>query len=160
MIKPTRAEVALMVGGALMLSLGIGVLSQIGDARAQAGGMVPNYGWFNVIHQPAAATAAVASKAAGGALIKHVATVCAVYVSTVAAQPDIVINLRDGATGAGTILWTGRVSCAITSGDVCKAVSPPLNAVGTANTAMTCETATAPAATNLAVATLHGYDTH
>lgn len=121
---------------------------------------VPNYGWFSVVHQPAAATAAVASRAAGGALIKHVATSCSVYISTVAAQPDIVINLRDGATGAGTIVWTGRVSCAITSGNVCSAVSPPLNIVGTANTAMTCETATAPAATNLAVATLHGYDTH
>jgi hypothetical protein len=161
--NPNAASVQTMVltamGGSNVNVLKMGAAANQGAATTSSSGlMVVPAADKAVIHQPASATAAVASIAAGGASVRHIATGCTVFVSTVAAQPDIVVNLRDGATGAGTIVWTGRVSCAITSGNACSAVSGPINILGTANTAMTCETATAPAVSNLAVATLTYHD--
>lgn len=117
-----------------------------------------NSGWFFVVSQPAATTAASASKAAGGGTTKHVATSVTVCISAVAAQPDIIFNLRDGATGAGTIVWTARLGTPTLGATQC-VTSPPLHIVGSNNTAMTLESAAAPAATNFATASLSGYDT-
>ncbi len=108
-----------------------------------------------VQHQPAAATAAIISRAAAAG-IRHVATGATVCAVGVAAQPALAFNLRDGATGAGTILWTAKLSAA--AGATACLASPPLNLYGTTNTAMTLESAAAPAATNFATVSLSGYD--
>jgi hypothetical protein len=118
---------------------------------------VPPNGWgstWAVQHQPAAATAATITKA----LVtqrRHVATSITACVSAVAAQPVVIVNLRDGATGAGTILWSGRLMATIGQG-MCLTTGP-IAIVGTAGTAMTLETASAPAATNFATVSLAGY---
>lgn len=115
-------------------------------------------GQWSVTATPVANTAASASKAAGAAAVRHVATSATVCISAVAAQPDLVFNLRDGASGAGTVLWTVRLATPTVGGSLC-VTSPPLNIVGSAGTAMTLESAAAPAATNFATASLTGYDT-
>lgn len=114
-------------------------------------------GEWSVVSQPAATTAASASRAAAAAGVKHVAVSATVCISAVAAQPDIIFNLRDGATGAGTILWTVRLASPTIGSSLC-VTSPRLNIIGSAATAMTLESAAAPAATNFATATLAGYD--
>lgn len=106
-------------------------------------------------HAPAAATKPTITRAAGGANVRHTATSITVCAVGVAAQGPITFNLRDGATGAGTVLWTATVSAPIGQ-SVC--VSPaPVNIVGSRNTAMTLEAAAAPAATNFATVSLTGY---
>ncbi len=122
----------------------------------RAAGIVTAPPTWAAVHQPVAATQATISKAAGALGVKHVATGVTVCISAVAAQPDLVFNLRDGASGAGTILWTARL--AATAGTAQCVSSPPLNLVGTAATAMTLESAAAPAATNFAAVSLAGYD--
>lgn len=109
---------------------------------------------WGIMHQPGATTAATISKAAVAG-VRHVATGFVACIAAVAAQPDIKVVLRDGATGAGTILWTARLSS--TAGTAQCVSSPPLNIVGTAATAMTLETVTAPASTNSATVSLSGY---
>jgi hypothetical protein len=121
-------------------------------ASAQVSAPIANW---SVQHQPAAATAATISRAAV-ATRRHVATGLTVCVSGVAAQPTLVFNLRDGATGAGTILWSARLMAPLGSGQ-CVVLSG-LSIPGSVNTAMTLESAAAPAATNFATVSLQGYD--
>lgn len=109
-----------------------------------------------IVNEAAVSTAATATIAAGGATVRHIATSCSASISTVAAQPDIIVRLTDGAGGAGTILWSCRLTCAIST--VCQCQSPPINILGTANTGMSCVTSAAPAAGNFATATLTYHD--
>jgi hypothetical protein len=111
-------------------------------------------GQWAVFHQPAAATQATIGQSAAASL-KHVAKSVTVCISAVAAQPDIIFNLRDGATGAGTIKWTARLSA--TAG-TSQCQSATFTIIGTTNTAMTIESAAAPAATNFATVSFSGYD--
>jgi hypothetical protein len=87
---------------------------------------------------------------------RHVCRSITVSVAAVAAQGIIRFNLRDGATGAGTVLW----SCAmiVLAGDSRQVTLSGLNIFGSVNTAMTLESAAAPAATNFATVSLSGYD--
>lgn len=105
--------------------------------------------------QPAAAAVATISKAAAGANYRHVATSITVCVSAVAAQAPLAFNLRDGATGAGAILWTVKLSAPLGYGQ-CVTVGD-LAITGSLNTAMTLESAAAPAASNFATVSLTGY---
>lgn len=110
-------------------------------------------------HTPAAATQATTSKAAGAAGVCHVCTSITCVISTVgtAQTAALVFVLRDGATGAGTILWTVQVSLPVNYTTVI-ALSG-LNMVGSAATAMTLETVAAPAAAAFASVSMSGYDT-
>jgi len=108
---------------------------------------------WSVVHAPAAATQAVATKAAVTGFA-HACTGVTVCIVAIAAQGDIVFNLRDGGTGAGTILWTGRF--AATAGTSRDIALTGLNLKGTRGTAMTLESAAAPAGTNFATVTLTG----
>jgi hypothetical protein len=121
-------------------------------AAAQVLGSYSN-AWA-VQHQPAATTAATITRAAVAAR-RHIATSITICTSGVAAQPTLLFNLRDGATGAGTILWSGRLSAA--AGASSCVVVPNLLIVGTVNTAMTLESAAAPASTNFATVALTGH---
>lgn len=89
-----------------------------------------------------AGTQCSASVAAGGAGVRHVADCIGFSASTSAAvvATDLTIALRDGASGAGSIIWRYVVSATATTGDQV----PPftvcgLNLVGSDNTAMTLE---------------------
>jgi hypothetical protein len=115
-------------------------------------------GEWAVQHTPSVSTQAVASKGAGASGVRHVATSCSGSIATTAAQTVIALNLRDGATGAGTLVWSQKVICPITT--VCTVSSPSIQIVGTAATAMTCEWSGAPVTNNFATANLTGYSTN
>jgi hypothetical protein len=115
-------------------------------------------GQWTVTNNPVAATQATASKSAGAAGVRHVADCITVGLTPIAAQTaPVVFNLRDGATGAGTILWSvaliGQAGVAQPPVTLCGLQIP-----GTAATAMTLESAAAPAASNFAFATIQGHD--
>lgn len=97
---------------------------------------------WSVSSSPAAGSQATASKAAGGAGVRHVAD-CISFSASAATAPvatALSVNLRDGATGAGTVIWTYTTAAAASTGEL---VLPHsicgLAVVGTANTAMTVE---------------------
>lgn len=116
---------------------------------------VPLSTW-RVTNTPAVATAATASKAAGGGTVRHVATVVTWCFSTGAnAQTPLLIHLRDGATGAGTIIRSWTVAAPVNES---KCVDlPGLAEIGTANTAMTLEFAAAGVAASQQTVTLSGF---
>lgn len=113
---------------------------------------------WSIQHAPAAAAVATISKAAvPGA--RHVATSVTVCVSAAAtAQTPLQFSLRDGATGAGTIVWAVRLSAPANS-SVCAAPAPVF-ILGSVNTAMTLESAGVTVAGAFATVSLQGYDTH
>ncbi len=118
-------------------------------------------GW-GVTHAPAANTQAVASKGAGGAGVRHIFTGGSVTFANGAAAPTaalVVVNLRDGATGAGSILHTWTLAIEAVAGKVVHIplVAPEKGIPGTANTAMTLETSASPGANVSASVNLFGH---
>jgi len=99
-----------------------------------------------------------ASRAAGGGTVRHVATALSVCVGAAGtAQPVVQVNLRDGATGAGTIIRSWQLA-APANANAC-VTENGLNMTGSANTAMTIEFAAATAAATQATVNLSGYST-
>lgn len=115
-----------------------------------------NPGQWAIQQTPGSATQATITRAAGGAGVRHVCNSISISLLAVAAQGQIIFNLRDGASGAGTILWS--ISVIALAGDSKQITISGLQIFGTANTAMTLESAAAPAATNFATVALTGYD--
>lgn len=113
-----------------------------GTARNLIGALVvePSSKW-SVVSTPAVSTQASASLAAEAG-VRHVATVaCFSGGSTTApAATQLTVNLRDGASGTGTVLasWT-VVALAATGQNVAPYCTPPLYVAGSTNTAMTLE---------------------
>src|SRR5213594_278029 len=69
---------------------------------------------WSVVHTPAVSVQATASKTAGAAGVRHVAD-CVTASAGAAAAPtatNLTVNLRDGASGAGTIIWTTNITAA------------------------------------------------
>ncbi len=97
---------------------------------------------WRVTSTPAVSTLASASKTAGGAGVRHVAD-CVAFSggsTTAPALTKLTINLRDGASGAGTILWSYTVVITAAAGqNVAPQTFCGLNLIGTAATAMTLE---------------------
>lgn len=75
--------------------------------------------------------------------------------SAVVAQPLITLNLRNGATGAGTIIWSKQVI--LPAGGVWEDSITDLDIPGAYGAAMTLEFSGAPAATNLEAVAMTGY---
>ena len=96
---------------------------------------------WSVIHNPAAGSQAIASIAAEGS-VRHVID-CVGFSAgstTAPALTALTVNLRDGATGAGTIIWTHEIVIANSTGQNAGPFSTcGLNLVGTTNTAATFE---------------------
>jgi len=115
---------------------------------------------WSVTNTPAANTQATTSRAAGGGTVRHVATsVTACLASdTATAVGPFAVHLRDGATGAGTVLRTWFFNIAIAEDAQCINLSG-LNMTGSANTAMTLEFTAAAGAATLETVTLTGYST-
>ena len=101
---------------------------------------------FAINHTPAAGSQATISQAVGGAGVKNVAeSVCFAFSASTALGgiSTVTVNLRDGATGAGTILQSWQYTLpAATIAPYSQCVSG-LHISGTANTAMTLEFAAA-----------------
>jgi hypothetical protein len=99
-----------------------------------------------------------ASKASGGGSVRNVATCVSISVAAAAtAQPAVQVNLRDGSTGAGTIIRSWQLAAPANDSaniDLCG-----LNITGSAATAMTIEFAGATAAATQASVNLSGYST-
>jgi cysteine sulfinate desulfinase/cysteine desulfurase-like protein len=116
---------------------------------------------FSITHTPVAATQATITQAAAGAGIRNVAaSIFAVENIGGTLQTLIQLNLRDGATGAGTILWSASLGGAttFTTGTYVFNVSG-ICVVGTANTAMTLEFSAAGVAASTQSVCLTGYTT-
>ena len=115
--------------------------------------------WGTQTSSPGAGSQATTSKAAGAAGVRHVAD-CITWSSGAAAAPAatvLTINLRDGATGAGTVLWQTQVTAAATATQHGQSHVCGLNLIGSAATAMTLEFAAGLANEQESVA-LTGYD--
>lgn len=93
------------------------------------------------------AIAASVTQAAGGAGRRNVAQLISATVGRISAAGSFRLNLRDGASGAGTILQSWEIGVPNT-GDSNSIVVGPLFIIGSANTAMTLEF-TANAAANI-----------
>ena len=118
---------------------------------------------WSAVHTPATATQATATKIAGSAGVKHVATyltyVYSAGASAIAAAAPLLINLRDGSTGAGTILWSAYVNIPAVAGQTTHGEVGPLAIVGSAATALTLEFSAAGGTNSYQSVTLLGYDT-
>lgn len=117
-------------------------------------------GDWTVTHLPAANAQATATKAAGGGTVRHVATsITASFVAntTAPAASIVTVALRDGTTGAGTVLWQSRMVVQAVAGDWHTIALSDLNIVGSANTAMTLEFDAAGGANTVESVTLTGY---
>jgi hypothetical protein len=110
------------------------------------------------INNTANAGTPTVSKASGGGSVRHVAACVSISVAAAGtAQPAVQVNLRDGATGAGTIIRTWQLAAPANDSatvDLCG-----LNITGSAATAMTIEFAAATAAATQASVNLSGYST-
>jgi hypothetical protein len=121
---------------------------------------VASIGCWTQSSAPAAGTAASASRAAGAAGVRHVCTAISfgMSASTAIVASTVTVNLRDGASGAGTILWSWQFALpAATVGPLFNHISG-LSIVGSAATALTLEYA-AGLANLLTYVNLSGYDT-
>jgi len=104
---------------------------------------------------PAVTTQASASLAATGATQRWICTSISATLSAVVAQPLITLNLRNGASGAGIIIWSKQVI--LPAGGVWEVNLTDLSIPGAYGAAMTLEFSGAPAATNLEAVTITGY---
>ena len=111
---------------------------------------------WSVFSFPATAAQATITKAA----IAGVSHVCNAITASVAcgatAQTPIQVVLRDGLTGAGTVLWTAAL--AAPANGVAKVSVSGLGIIGTAGNAMTLEFTAAGVAASQEAVTLSGYD--
>jgi hypothetical protein len=146
------------IGGRFNTALPTLVNGQRGDLQVDGNGRVITAGpseWA-VNNQATAGTPSI-SKAAGGAGVRHFCTGVSFSVSCGAtAQTPVVVNLRDGATGAGPILRTWALSAPVNS--TASINENNLRIPGTANTAMTLEFAGATVAASIGSVNLNGYD--
>jgi hypothetical protein len=136
-------------------ALSLGAAQNIGAWISEKGAR-----WGAQTSSPAAGSQATTSKAAGAAGVRHVAdcvTWSAGGVTAPAAAAQLVINLRDGATGAGTILWQSTIVAPAAIGQHGSGQLCGLNLIGTAATAMTLEFSAALGNESESVA-LTGYD--
>ena len=113
-----------------------------------------------VTSTPASATQATITKAAGGSGVQHVcqSITFSCAVDGTHAQTAIQVNLRDGGTGAGTILWSVTVLKAATEA-ITFFHANGLNIVApTSNNPMTLEFSSAGVTGSVQSVSLTGYD--
>lgn len=132
----------------------VSAATQIGAALS-----APPGNW-SVANNPAANTRATITRAAGGAGVRHICTsIAGVFLTDAGAAPaSVLLQLRDGASGAGTVLWEQRMSTAgLAVGQVISIALSGLQIFGTANTAMTLEFSAAGGAATFEGVALTGY---
>lgn len=104
-------------------------------------------GQWSAFQTPAVSTISTVTRAAAGAGVRNVCNSIAFSMGGPAIQTNLTVVLRDGATGAGAILWSMHTAGQPANGGQVFEISG-LNIPGTANTAMTLEFTAAPVATN------------
>lgn len=117
-------------------------------------------GDWSINHAPAANTTATITRAAGAAGVRHVCTSIHAKMIDVAAAGlgPLTVTLRDGATGAGTILWQTKLFASLTAAIGKDEITlTGLNIVGSAATAMTLEFTAGPGASNFELVDLAGH---
>ena len=110
---------------------------------------------FTLDHAPASATQATISKAAVAGMVWHCTAILLTFAAAGTAAAPIAWTLRDGASGAGTVLLSGTLSAVINTTAV--VALSGLDIEGTVNTAMTLEFAGAGATATLQNVNLMGY---
>lgn len=113
---------------------------------------------FAVEHRPAANTQATISQAAAGATKRNVCKAITVTFSNNASGAAAVGStfvLRDGATGAGTVKWSGSIWLTATAGDS-KNITIPVDIEGSDDTAMTLEATAAGGANTVQTVAMSG----
>lgn len=139
----------------LLKTAGAAVLAALSSSGAL---LIARPGEWAAKHAPAAATQATCNRAAGAAGVRNVCSaISATLVTVGTAQTVITLDLRDGATGAGTLLWSKSIILPVNS--VWEVNISGLNIVGTAATAMTLEFSAAGAAATLESVCMSGYIT-
>lgn len=126
-----------------------GTFSSVGAA------LVAPPGNWSAFQTPAVATQATCNRA-GLAGNRNICTSIQGNVSAVAAQGVLVLVLRDGATGVGTIIWSTNLGPVLVGSNVPFALSG-LNIPGTTGNQMTLEFTAAPAAGNFESVAMTGY---
>lgn len=104
---------------------------------------------------PAVGVQATATKAASPGMA-HVCTSIAATMAGTAVQTQLTVNLRDGTTGAGTILWS--ITLTLPAVGVVVIAFAGLAIRGTNGNAMTLEFSAAGAGTTTESVALTGYD--
>ena len=110
-----------------------------GTSGNRGSSLVAMHGNWSILNFPATNTAATATRAADAAGRRHVLTSLHFSVTGAAAAPAAIIQcvIRDGAAGAGTIIWSGVLAApAATAAEISLG---NLSIVGSANTALTIE---------------------
>lgn len=121
--------------------------------------MVSKPACWSVTSNPGAAAQPSASKAAGAAGVRHICRSISFSLALGAtAQTLLTINLRDGATGAGTILRSWEIQTPASSAPV-YFHEQDLDLLGSAATAMTLEFSGATVANAAGTCNISGYDT-
>lgn len=123
---------------------------------------IPDSGWQQN-NNPAANTQATTSQPAGGAGVHHVCTWIAASLTAGSTAPTVPatpvnVRLRDGASGAGTVIWLCGLAIPATAGESDKILLSGLEIVGSANTAMTLEFSAAGGAGTFEIVAFGGYD--
>lgn len=126
-------------------------------ADLQGSGVVGAAPW-TVVHEPAANTQAVATKAAGAAGVRHMCTAITATIAASAAPTAVVVSvrLRDGA--GGPVLWSAVLALTATAGDRSGVAQSGLRIPGSAATAMVLEFSAAGGANTNEAVTLSGVD--
>jgi hypothetical protein len=125
---------------------------------AKGAAIVTGPGNWTITSAPAVGNKATATQAAGAAGVRHVLTSINASINATAAQVPLVIVVRDGATGVGTILWQDRLSAPATPFADSRVSLSGLNIVGSAATAMTVEFTAAGVGTTFETLSATGYD--
>lgn len=109
-------------------------------------------------HRPATNVIATSTRAAGGPGVKHVLTSFEAILAGLDAAVEAVVNvnIRDGASGAGTILRSFPIL--VTPGGMAGLSKDNLNIYGSENTAMTIEFDAAGGASTYESVGMSGYD--
>jgi len=114
----------------------------IGSTTSNGATIVEKGGRWSTTSTPAAGSQSTASRAAGTGTLRHVAdcvTVSAGAATAPGAATILTINLRDGATGVGTILWQTTIAAPAATGQHGTVYFCGLNLIGSVTTAMTLE---------------------
>lgn len=120
-------------------------------------------GNWSVTHTPAANTQATITRAAGAAGVRHVVTSISARLIADAGSVSgtVQVNLRDGATGAGTILWSETLKvggAGSLTAENAEIKLSGLSIFGTAATALTLEFSAAGGANTVESVAMTGYD--
>ena len=147
-------ELGLQGANRRLKDMGDGTLAEVVYAR------LPEATWA-IRHSPAVSTLATATQAAGGAGVRHVLTDLSAVALTDAAPGAVqrlFVRVRDGASGAGTILYERET---VLGNSAAANVGPSLSGLtikGSPNTAMTVEFDIAGGASTYENVSAHGYD--